>query len=1195
MATLEVHDAGRRVRRIRITRDNPVMFGSDPMCDVVLDGPGVQPFHGRIRWQKRRFKADASPDVPWIDVNGVQVKSKSLYQGDEIRVGQCRIFLMSLEDGPDHGEKTVVREAPASTGPARSRPDRTDRPVADFLAMEMAPPSMESPTEPPLHDKNPEQPLKRRAYRSPASIPSGEDDESLRPASAEAFEMLRRRRGEESAALPTVDPVQEAIADRIKSIVPSFQPAPGDDRVFSSPMVRGLALTFVILVIFSVVLWRGIARVTANRIYTLAVDDMNDGNFLNAIRGFGHFLDSSPDDQRAGKARVLRALARVRQHTGQVGTSWGSALTEARSMVEEVGQVPEYRDSNMELAEDLRKAAEGLADRSANLADPGILSEAESAVSLHARVAGQAAPSMIERSKIPEKLDKARAAIRKSRERASALAAMDAALKANRPGDAYAARYTLTRRYHDLAADKEVIARLIRANDLIRQAVVLDPSGRPGETEPHREPLGPPTSLVLRLDPGRKPTNRNGSVAYALADGLAVGLDAATGAPLWQVSVGVASPFPPMAIAGDSPSVLVVDARHDELIRLDGRTGALVWRQETGGAVVDPPLILGNMVLQPTPDGRLLQIDLASGDLRGTLKLGRKLSRTPVADDSALHLYQVADEDCLFILTLDPLACAAVEYLGHEAGSIPCPPSRIGRFFVLAENHLPESGRLRVFVLDEAGIKLRQAQEIPVGGWTRSTPAAAGPVIWSSSDRGELAVFSIGAYDARAPFAPAARIAPGTEPEGPAFGRARSDRDFTLASSRTGRYDLDLERGKLSTAWTLGEAGPALAAPQAFDRLIVLTQQNASSPGASLWGVDATSGEVRWRTVLGAPWPVPLSESTTGDALIGLTADGRPLSIGRDQLRSGGFLEQALPRPGQFRLPETSMQRLEINGLTVVVPSPDASKVLVRDGPNGEFKTVGLPAPLGAPVVAIGGDLLIPGVDGRVYLIDPRTGTSAADPYIPPFDRARPIRWRRPVLLEGNAVAMGDSEATIRRFSVDRTTRPRLTVTAEARLDSPLATDPASTGASVVIATVDGRVRSLAARDLGAQGSWPLEAPRLLGPLVVADHAFVVDAEGNVVAFGPDGRRLWSSRLLETLPAGPPSLRDSSAWFLGLDGSIQKLSMSDGTPQARVPLRLLPVGGPLAAGPDLVLPTGPGTLRLLDRKAIGEPSEDPKP
>ncbi len=122
---------------------------------------------------------------------------------------------------------------------------------------------------------------------------------------------------------------------------------------------------------------------------------------------------------------------------------------------------------------------------------------------------------------------------------------MDAALKANRPGDAYSARRGLVRRYPDLAPDKDVAARLILANEQIRKAVVFDPSGRPGETEPRPDPLGPPTSLVLRLEPGKAPPTADGPVAYALADGFVFGLDAATGAPRWQVPVGVASPFPP--------------------------------------------------------------------------------------------------------------------------------------------------------------------------------------------------------------------------------------------------------------------------------------------------------------------------------------------------------------------------------------------------------------------------------------------------------------------------------------------------------------------------------------------------------------------------------------------------------------------------------------------------------------------------
>jgi outer membrane protein assembly factor BamB len=1192
MATLEIHDGQNRVRRVRISRENPAMFGSDPMCDVVLDGPGVQPFHGRIRWKSRRFKADASPEVPWIEVNGVQVKSKSLYQGDEIRVGRCRIFLLSVEDGPDHGEKTVVQGTPVASGPPQPQA-RPGRPAAvEFHRMEMAPPSVESPEPRPPARGTPEAPLQRTKYRSSPDFEGVDEAISPRP-KRESLSRLMRKAGERSAELgATLEPGRKQGPRRgpFGALFTFDDRAPGDERVMTSPMVISLVVTFGLLVVFSVVLWGMIARANAYRQFNVATGDMEAGNFLNAIKGFDQFLAANPGDRRSGKAKVLRALARVRQHTGSVGTSWGNALQAARAMVDEVGQIEDYRDSSVDLAEELRKTAEGLADRAGELADPKGLAEAESAIQLHRRVAGPAGDSLVERSKIPAKLEKARAAIRKSRDRTEALASMDAALKGNRPAEAYSARDRLVRRYPDLAPDKDVASRLALANAQVQKAVSFDSSGRPGETEPHPEPLGPPTSLVLRLEPGRAPSSIKGPFAYALADGFLFAFDAISGAPRWQVAVGLASPFAPQAVAGDPPSVLVVDSRSNELVRFDGRTGALIWRQELKGWAVDPPLILGNQLFQPTIDGRLLQIDLASGALRGTLQLGRKLARTPVADDSVQHLYLLADEDCLFVLGLDPLACVAVEYLGHESGSVACPPARVGRFYVLPENHTIDQGRWRVFVIDEAGTGLRQVQEIPVGGWTLATPASSGPVIWSSSDRGELTAFAVGLYDAKAPFTPIARVAPGPEPEGPAFPRAKTDRDFWLASSRSGRFELDLERGKLNTAWTLGEAGPSLAPPQAFDKVLVLTQQHAEGPGTSLWGVDPASGQVRWRTVVGSPWPTGLVGSSSGDALTTLAADGRTASIGLDTLRTGGFLEQPLPRPGLFRLPASTTQRLEVDGATVIVPEPGASRVLVRVG-SGEFRPVELPAPLATTALAVGKNLLIAGADGRVYLIDPKTGVSAADPYVPPFDRSRPIRWRSPVALEGGAVALADSEATIRRIAVDSTGRPRLAVTVEQKLDKPLAADPASTGAAVLIATTDGKIRSLAARDLGPQGSWELEAPRLLGPVMVADHAFVADSAGNVLAFAPDGRRLWSARLRDTIAAGPPALLDQSAWFLGRDGSLQRFSLANGSAMSRTLLDFLPAGGPLAAGPELIVPSGLGTVSILDLKRVESSKE----
>ena len=101
----------------------------------------------------------------------------------------------------------------------------------------------------------------------------------------------------------------------------------------------------------------------------------------------------------------------------------------ANEMVEQVGQLPEFRDEQVNLAELIIKIGEGLADRARQGADAKALAEAETVVALHARVAGEPAPAFLNRSRLPAKLTEARAAVRKAQVRAQALAAMDQAIK----------------------------------------------------------------------------------------------------------------------------------------------------------------------------------------------------------------------------------------------------------------------------------------------------------------------------------------------------------------------------------------------------------------------------------------------------------------------------------------------------------------------------------------------------------------------------------------------------------------------------------------------------------------------------------------------------------------------------------------------------------------------------------------------
>src|SRR5262249_44296263 len=154
---------------------------------------------------------------------------------------------------------------------------------------------------------------------------------------------------------------------------------------------------------------------------------------------------------------------------------------------------------------------------------------------------------------------------------------------------------------------------------------------------------------------------------------------------------------------------------------------------------------------------------------------------------------------------------------------------------------------------------------------------------------------------------------------------------------------------------------------------------------------------------------------------------------------------------------------------------------------------------------------------------------SLAEPYVPQFDRDRQGSWRTPVILDRETVILADDAGRVRRISLKANPVPRLVADTETTLDHRIISDPASTGAAVLLATADRRVPSLAARDLSPVGAWALPAPLAGQPVGLGDGAFVMDKSGGVMAFGRDGQRTWSISLGAEV-IGAPSFLDQSAF-----------------------------------------------------------------
>ncbi len=744
-------------------------------------------------------------------VNGHKMTSSTIHQGDEIAVGPCRMFLLKVEEqgqarpsqarGSGDGRTHVVAApiVPLDPSAGHAGPPRPNRPIAH---LHMGPRS--------------ESVLERGDWLDSLKTDSPLDLGKPRPSSGNTAkpEVLPRMKPDtiplaappKAEAKPAGPSPLLVWLKRLRSL--SHGHAPGRERIVSSPLIISLVVALLVLVAMGFWLKAIIAATVATRTFNSAMENFEDGDYRNAIRRFDAFLKANPTDDRASKARVMRAFADLRQYISPDGSTWSSALEAARSMVEQVGELPEFRDEQVNLAEVLIRIGEGLADRARQSADPKSLAEAESVVPLHAQVAKDSAPAFLNRSRLPSKLSEARAAVRKAEIRASALAAMDKAIDEGSASRVYQARDDLVNQYADLARDNELIKRMTSANELVRKAVTIDLTHRPAATSPWPDPLGPPVSVVFRSRQDQ-PTHAPDpdAIVYALADGLAYALDGTSGAPLWHVFLGLASPFVPVPIPGEALAV-ACDARTNELVQLDAATGALKWRLPLGELIADPPLVLGNQLVQVLPSGKLLLVSLRSGELEANVNLGRPLSRTPVSDETGQHLYVLGRQDCVFVLTRDPLACVAVEYLGHPDGSISCAPARLARFLIIPENDSLADSRWHILVLEQDGARLRPVQEVPVSGWTWQTPASVGSIVWATGDKGGYQAFSVGDYGSKEPFHSIARLTADATSTGPAFALARSERELWVASGHPGLVALDPERESITPKSAFVAPGP---------------------------------------------------------------------------------------------------------------------------------------------------------------------------------------------------------------------------------------------------------------------------------------------------------------------------------------------------------------------------------------------------
>ena len=135
-------------------------------------------------------------------------------------------------------------------------------------------------------------------------------------------------------------------------------------------------------------------------------------------------------------------------------------------------------------------------------------------------------------------------------------------------------------------------------------------------------------------------------------------------------------------------------AAHREVQRIEAATGRVKWRYAVAEGLCGDPVVAGDQVLAATRNGRLVVIDAAKGNSAGFVQFPQALSVGPAVDPSRNLVFQAADSDNLFVLSMPGKRCCQVLPLGHGPGSIVAPPVVFGNYLLVSGQR--HGGRLVV-------------------------------------------------------------------------------------------------------------------------------------------------------------------------------------------------------------------------------------------------------------------------------------------------------------------------------------------------------------------------------------------------------------------------------------------------------------------------------------------------------------------
>ncbi len=1210
MPFLEIMHLTGDVDRRELSKQHPVTIGSHVSNDICIDEDNVEIMHARISWGKKGYEAVAA-GIEGLDYNGTIVNKATLNPGDVLRFGMVDIRYRDAENdggelqqgvsGGEVGLKAVSEEIPLW-----EQPEQTPQPKR---------PQPKTPSPPQ------QKPVEKKKQRPPEpdvleDFEEIEDDaapdfmggldalaaESLADVELPPLKPSKKRtRSEEIEELEEIEEIEDVddiddineeesgeeknrssekqqpeitdgMSDRMRRAMRASQARPGEEDPFRSPLVLGLAGSAVALLLTGAIFFFIANRQTVQDKFDAAKANYDEANYIQAIKKFADFELIYPKHTLTPESKRLRGLAAVRQMTEGAVPKFPDGLEELRKFISDQRDLENFETLHPDIVEQAKLISIGAAKAAGKLFDPTLLDIAGEARTILTTYSPKDTPPTETLNEIETNLRISTAAILEKGVYDDHLAQIEVALKAKTPLVALKKRQDLLGRYPMFAGDKKIKAKLAEA--LVAEKERVQPVAI--ETTAITEDVPATADLLTLAFQGRTRTDEVsvGNSEIALAKDCCYGIDFVTGAPVWRRVIGFDSPFFPLQET-DTPSVVLFDSNRLELVRLKQASGELIWRLPINERVTGNPLLVDGTIYASTESGRLLAVDLQTGEIASGLQFSQPIGAAVQLKDGRLVV--TGKEEVLYVLTNRPLRCESVSYFGQMPGSIEAPLLVMGTYILVLEN-TSNKANVHLVESDTKDKSLKVIATKTIEGNVLDAPVIRGRDLFIPSTGERISAFSV----SNDPGQPA--LVPGPTYQGE--GKTQSSMHLLTGPDRQLWMAMgNLDRLQLTTD-SLQPGGETVSVGMATQPLLytsgfLLSARKRSYADAITYNrTNRETLESDWQVVLGGKPLAWTFQNTNGLSLAVVNESGHAFRVGDKQLTSGKFLTDAnrLPLHQDLATPLVA-SAVTGNRIAVACGGPEPRMWLINAAAQIEGSPQ-LPDAPQAPPASIGNRIVIP-LPGRLHVVRV-SGQQAAQDFALPTGENHP--WLNLVSAGEDSGVAVTTDGLI--FLLRLQTSPRLFLNEVTRLElgSQVIYPACSADGLVAIADTTNTVSLFSAERLDLKGKRTFPGAVTTQPCIAGGNLFVEEGKATLHSIGPtnDLASVWTFDLQGGSVAGITQLANG-VLVAQQNGTISLLNPATGEVIKQQSFNMPIASQPFTAGEKTFAATLDGTLINLSK------------